>query len=634
MVDTAPTSLPPVDTDGSLNRLYRIHVDELRSKILDTLIMTGAIVAAPLAIHIVIRDLRLDGGFSWQMMIQICTYLLVVSALLFGKRISYRVRAITILSMLLISAFVGLFRLGVFSFAPITIFTCVVLSGILLNSRVAVGVLIAVLCVHVLFATFYLSGFWGYAYPVEEIANSFNVWIGWIAAITTYAVVTVICIFRINRYLRQKIVESEDYRRQLIEQNHLLQHQALELEEAQVRLEKAIRVKDEFLGLMSHELRTPVNPILGMTCLLETSLAGDPEHQERLQVIRVSAERLLRSIDQMLDITSMDNGSVTCSPQWTSMDTVLECLVSGHEGAARNKGLSLLVTIIGQNPWEYWVDGAKVVELLGELLHNAILFTERGEVSLELESLETGVSECRKLKFTIRDQGIGMREDSFSHLQELFTQLDSGRARRFSGLGLGLTIVARLASLMEAEVRFQSKPGEGTVVTVELEAKWRAKGGVVKKGSTGMSNRFKTPIHILVGEDDEVNRIFVQQLLKYMDANVTLAVNGEDVIHHCTGQKYDVILMDVSMPIMDGIEATGHVRKSALNGSTPIIGLSAHNLPDIQKMCHEAGMNDYILKPVTAEKILEAIQNVISSQSPAAQSDLAFKFRGNDRRNG
>ena len=133
---------------------------------------------------------------------------------------------------------------------------------------------------------------------------------------------------------------------------------------------------------MSHELRTPVNPILGMTCLLETSLAGDPEHQERLQVIRVSAERLLRSIDQMLDITSMDNGSVTCSPQWTSMDTVLECLVSGHEGAARNKGLSLFVTIIGQNPWEYWVDGAKVVELLRRASPQRNSFhRERGSVA-------------------------------------------------------------------------------------------------------------------------------------------------------------------------------------------------------------------------------------------------------------
>ena len=595
-------------TEDVLQGRYRSHVDELRSEILDVIMVTGLLVGFPVILHICYRDIGYI-GLNWKLAVQVVTYLMIVPCLVFRKRISYQIRAHFILFSLLAAAFSGLLTMGAFSFAPVTILACIVLAGILSGHRLALGVLALALSIYGFIAYQYISGAQEYDFSVEHYVSGASGWVGWMVSILAYSVITVICILRVNQVLKEKMLENESFRQKLLLKNEELELRTKSLNEAKLQVEKANRVKDEFLGLMSHELRTPVNPILGMSELLEKSVGDDPLNRDRVKLIKTSAERLLRSIDHILDVTTMDSGSVVVTPEWSSIAPLFERIAKQYEQVASKKGLGFAMFLDVQDSNEYCFDFEKVEELLGELIANAIRFSEKGNISVDFSGSEMKESKSYQLKFTVRDEGIGMESSKFSHVQEVFTQLDTGQNRKFDGLGLGLAIVARLVAILDGKIRFDSMPGEGTSVVFSLTTPFRfcAK----KEQRSPAIKKFKKSLRVLVADDDIVNQLLARQLLESLGAQVSIEGDGEDVLLKCQSPDFDVILMDVSMPVIDGIEATQRIRKMEGVSCIPIVGLTAHNTEAVRTQCMQAGMNDVVIKPLSSEKIFKVLEDLL-----------------------
>ncbi len=595
-------------TEDVLQERYRSHVDELRSKILDVIMVTGLLVGFPVILHICYRDIGYI-GLNWKLAVQVVTYLMIVPCLVFRKRISYQIRAHFILFSLLAAAFSGLLTMGAFSFAPVTILACIVLAGILSGHRLALGVLALALSIYGFIAYQYISGTQEYDFSVEHYVSGATGWVGWMVSILAYSVITVICILRVNQVLKEKMLENESFRQKLLLKNEELEKRTKSLNKAKVQLEKANRVKDEFLGLMSHELRTPVNPILGMSELLEKSVAGDSLNHDRVKLIKTSAERLLHSIDHILDVTTMDSGSVVVTPEWSSIAPLFDRIAKRYEQETSKKGLGFAMYLDVEDSNEYYFDLEKIEELLGELIANAIRFSEKGNISVDFTGSEMKESKDYELKFTVRDEGIGMGNSKFSHVQEVFTQLDTGQNRKFDGLGLGLAIVARLVAILDGKIRFDSKPDEGTCVDFLVTAPRR----IFEKREEPLPGiqKFKKSLRILVADDDVANQLLARQFLESLGAQVSIVGDGKDVLLKCQSFEFDVILMDVSMPVMDGIEATQRIRKIEGLSSIPIVGLTAHNTEAVRTQCKQAGMNDVIVKPLSREKILKVLEGLL-----------------------
>jgi len=586
---------------------YKQYFDELRQKILDSIIVAGLIAGLPLILHICYRDFRF-GGITWKTGIQVGTYLLIFVIQWLRNRVPYQFRAGIILLLLTTSACIGLYQAGIYSFAPITLFACIVITGILLGHREAVVFLLLIVTAYSLIGLQFINGNWKYPYPASEYWNTPLVWIGWVTSIATYSVITVICLDLVYRYLKEKILESEQFKQELKQQNALLQQRTLDLEQTKKKLEKADLVKNEFLGLISHELRTPINPIIGMVGLVEQTIGDQPENLERLGLIRVSAERLQHAVDHILEIASMDDGSVTCCRVWSTLDSIINPLMVFHEPIVAERGLYFFQNRVPDTE-EFEMDPNKIRSILDQLLSNAIRFSKKGTVALVTTIHETEDPQMKIIRFEVKDEGIGIAEPYVASIQRLFSRLDGGLSQHFQGMGLGLAIVARLAAITGAEVQFVSTEGKGTSVTVEIRAHVRSK-TVYCPSQEIQEGKFLRPIHLLIADDDLINRVYAQQLIKLMGGEMTIAVDGEAAVAQCLDGQFDVILMDLSMPKLDGIEATRQIRKIPHCIQTPIVGLTAHYGPDIENQCRQAGMDGLISKPMNAAKIIQTFKSL------------------------
>lgn len=582
--------------------IFEDHISELRHRMLDAIVWFGALVGTPLIVHVCFRYFIYQ-GMVWEVFVQIAVYSSFWIFLVFKSKIDFRIRAGFILLGLMLSAFIGFIRFGVFSFAPVTLFVCVVISGLLLGRKPALFTGLTVLVLNVLVAILFQKGILSYPFPTESYANRAIVWTGWILALIAYLVVTLVCHDLIYRFLKKKIAESEDYRSEIIAQNERLLEQTRALEEAKLSLEKAIRVKDEFLGMMSHELRGPIGPIIGVTQLLDDDFEHDSGKREHLQVIRSSAEQLQHSIDQILNMTSINSASMTNQPSWVSIRSILEKLQGEFDPMFKEKGISLALLMDPSDPHEYFLDQDKLIEVLEQLLSNALKFSRAGHVTLECVQQKSPETDFKELGFVVKDEGIGMPPERFDVIQDVFTQLDAGTGRAFNGLGLGLSIVARLAAMMDARLVFESSEGEGTTVSLSIPTKRRTREVGVQKAQPELEELKIEALRILVVDDEKANQVYSRELLKSMKLNPVIAENGEDALEKCHAESFDLILMDVSMPFMDGMQTTRAIRLLDGYAETAIVGLTAHNQKSIHQQCLEAGMNGSMLKPLTRDKI-------------------------------
>jgi PAS domain S-box-containing protein len=390
-----------------------------------------------------------------------------------------------------------------------------------------------------------------------------------------------------------------------------------ELRSAKILAESATKAKSDFLAHMSHEIRTPLNGVLGLSNLLEEESLPD-SIRDLARLIRTSGELLRRVLDDVLDFSKIEAGKVELRNEPFLVRESLEACVGMFRMAATEKGLQLRHTVDEQVPSCLSGDATRFRQVLTNLISNAVKFTECGSIDLNLglEEDAADASHC-KVRVTVRDTGIGIGEDLKDKLFQPFTQLDSSMNRRFGGTGLGLAICKRLVEMTGGSIWATSELGRGTTFTFVMPMAIAETPNHVEPCSVDE----RTHARILVVEDNIVNRKVIIKMLEKLGHQVSAVEDGETAVRAIQESHFDLVLMDINMPGIDGLEATRRIRD--LPGSLaniPIVAVTASAMIADRQHCLDCGMNDYLSKPISIDSLETAIQRWVQSPQSIADS--------------
>lgn len=397
-------------------------------------------------------------------------------------------------------------------------------------------------------------------------------------------------------------------------------------EQATHTAEEAVKSKQQFLSTMSHEIRTPLNAIIGFTnVVLKTDLTA--KQKEYLDAIKISGDALIILINDILDLAKVDAGKMTFEQKNFKMDQATASMLRLFDTKAKEKNIELIREYDEQIPETVIGDPARLQQVVLNLMSNAVKFTDSGKIVFGVR-LIAEESEKIMLEFSVTDTGIGIEEDKLESIFENFQQASGETSRKYGGTGLGLAIVKKLVEAQNGRVWVKSTPGVGSGFYFTLGFKKVKEEGVVKTEKEKKSVLVKTERKnmnggkILVAEDVTLNQLLVKTLLEEFGFGVDIAANGKIATEKMEKGKYDLILMDLQMPEMNGFEATEYIR-STLKSDIPIIALTADvTTVDVEK-CREAGMDDYLAKPINDKLLYSKIRKYLKEEEPMAEKPVA-----------
>lgn len=395
--------------------------------------------------------------------------------------------------------------------------------------------------------------------------------------------------------------------------------QTAEIRHLMTKAQDSARLKSEFVANMSHEIRTPMNAILGLTELtLATDLTRD--QRENLENVRNATSSLLGVVNDVLDFARIEEGKLPFREENFDLNSLLRETMQQLSLTARQKGLDLSWNLDPEIPRLVRSDPYRLRQILVNLVSNAIKFTPSGSIRVE-GAKESLAQKTAIVLFSVADTGVGIDLDDQARIFDAFAQVDGSLTRQQGGAGLGLSICARLVELFHGQIWVDSLPGKGstfnftaqfTIPDEALEVAQDKHLGAAPGGSAAVSLR------VLVAEDNEMNRRLVVRLLEKEGHQVSVAVDGQEALTLACTEPFDLILMDIQMPVMSGLDACAALR--AQGSGTPVVAITAHALPEFKERCAAVGMNDYLAKPIHSEELYAMIRKHVARLAVSAKN--------------
>jgi two-component system, sensor histidine kinase len=465
----------------------------------------------------------------------------------------------------------------------------VVLSGFYLLNR-SWGMVYAILSVLpiIFFLTLSNTGMIHFDYPPQELAYPASLYI----IILNF--VTII----FGHYMYHQAFSSNMAEKQSLN---------IQLAESVKEANKYAQSKSDFLSTMSHELRTPLNMVIGMTDLLLDS-PHDKEQEENLRIMNFSATSLHTLINDILDFNKLDSGKLGLEAIHINLYDLMNTICAGLELQAKEKGLQLHLEIdekIKDQP--VVTDPTRITQIIYNLVGNGIKFTGKGNVSLALKV--TGqTSDTIQILFSVKDTGIGINKDKYETIFEPFTQASTNTTRNYGGTGLGLSIVRKLLALFHSEIRLESTPGKGSHFFFEID--FQTGHMPVTTTANNESQSDLKGLRLLAAEDNPMNTFLLKRLCTKWNVELSVVTNGKEAVDAVSTHHYDILLMDIHMPEMDGYTATKAIRNMAetSKANIPIIALTASVSNELELDIKQAGMNDYLRKPFNMKELYRKLK--------------------------
>ncbi len=400
-------------------------------------------------------------------------------------------------------------------------------------------------------------------------------------------------ILRIGEVLTNTVKERKEFEKQL--------------EEARENAEQSLETRKLFLANISHEIRTPINAISGMSGILADTDISDTQKQY-VKAIQSSSKSLMVIVNDILDMSKLESGKFSADFIPFDIRSIVDPLYTSYLLRTDEKGISFSIDYPKDMPKWVFGDPTRLGQILNNLISNAIKFTDKGKVSLKITFEKKG--KLNEFCFTVTDTGIGIDQEKLKTIFEFFSQEDNTITRRFGGTGLGLAISKSIAELLGGEIKVESEKNVGSTFKFCLSMPEAAE----QEKNVTVAQSDLTGKNVLIVEDNELNRFLAVTILKKWNANIHIAENGEEAVTAVKNKDIDVVLMDIQMPVTDGVAAAIAIRND-LNSNVPIIALTANALESEKEKCWQAGMNEYITKPYNPEFLLEKIIFLIENSS-------------------